>query len=167
MSENNNLDVEPPSALNELKSTSHRCNWVCGCPGVTEEPEQYPHTSWKFGVRVQGRREEPDIGKLCPWKQTSGNSWNWEGWRHGNKRLLDLLWQTSPRTWSETRPVWPWAFWTPDAWLRGSIAADLKLDATPILLWNNEVPAVEPGLPVKRRDHLDGLLPQESDNFLF
>ncbi len=68
------LDVEPPSALNELKSTNRRCNWVYVCSGVAEEPGQHPRTSWKFGVRVLGRREEPDIGKLCPLKQTSGTS---------------------------------------------------------------------------------------------
>ncbi len=99
------LDVEPPSALIELKSTNRRCNWVCGCPGVAEEPEQHPHTSWKYGVRVLGRKEEPNISKLCPWKQTSGTSCEWKGWRHESMRLLDLSWQTSSRTWSETRPA--------------------------------------------------------------
>ncbi len=99
------LDVEPPSALNELKSTNRRCSWVCGCPGVAEEPVQHPCTSWKFGVRVLGRRKEPDICKLCPWKRTSGTSCDWEGWIHGNRRLLDLSWRTSPRIWSETWPV--------------------------------------------------------------
>ncbi len=95
-------------------------------------------------------------------------SCDWEGWRHETKRLLDLSWQTSPRNWSETKPVWQWAFWTSDAWLSSSIAADIKnWMQPPILLLKNEVPAVEPGVSVKRRDHLDGLLPQESVHFLF
>ncbi len=89
------------------------------------------HSLWKYGVRVLGRREEPDIGKLCPWKRTSGTSCDWEGWIHGSKCLLDLSWQTSPQTCSETRPVWQWAFWTSDTWLSGSKAADLKSDAIP------------------------------------
>ncbi len=129
------LNVEPPSAPIELKSTNRQCNSVCGCPGVAAE----------CGVRMQGQREEPDIGIPCPWKQTSGTSCEWEGRRHVSMRLLDLSLQTSPWTWSETRPVWVWASWISVAWLSSSIDADLKWDATP-LLWNYEVPAVETGL---------------------
>ncbi len=72
-----------------------------------------------------GRREEPDIGK-----QTSGTSCEWEGWRHGSMRLLDRSWQTSPRTWSDTRPVWVWSSWTSVWRLSGSIDANLEWDAT-------------------------------------
>ncbi len=81
------LDVEPPSALNELKSTNCRCNWVCGCPGVAEEPEQHPHTSWKFGVRVLGRRDETDINMLCPKAHLRNFLW-WGRSMH----LLDRSW---------------------------------------------------------------------------
>ncbi len=84
----------------------------------------------KVRVRVQGRTEQPDIGKLRLRKQTSGTSCAEEGWRHGNMHLLDLSWQTSPWTWSETWPVWSWASWTSVAWLSGSADADLKSDAT-------------------------------------
>ncbi len=60
------LNAELLSSVNELISTKRRCGWACGCPGVTEEPEQHPHTSWKCRVRLHGRKEEPDIGTLCP-----------------------------------------------------------------------------------------------------
>ncbi len=38
------LDVEPPSALNELKSNNCQYNWVCGCPGVNTLCES---TGWE------------------------------------------------------------------------------------------------------------------------
>ncbi len=39
------LNVESPTAPIDLESTNHRYSSVCRCPGVTEEPEQRPHTS--------------------------------------------------------------------------------------------------------------------------
>lgn len=58
------LDVEPPSALIELESTNRRYNLECGCPAYGGIPEPHLHIScW---VRVQGRREVLDIGRLCP-----------------------------------------------------------------------------------------------------
>ncbi len=82
------FDVELPSALNELKSTNRRCNWVCGCPGVAGEPTPHPHTLWKYWVRVISQREEPDIGKFFPWMRTSGTSCDWEGWIYRDKPVL-------------------------------------------------------------------------------
>ncbi len=56
------------------------------------------------------------------------------------------------------------AFWT-TVWLSGSVNLDLK--RTQPLSQEHWSTAVEPGLFVSRRDHLDGLLPQESAHFLF
>ncbi len=63
------LNDKPPSALIERESTNCRCYWVCRCLVATEHM-QHPNTL--CGVRVLGLKEEPDIGKLCPQKQTSG-----------------------------------------------------------------------------------------------
>ncbi len=41
-------------------------------------------------VRVLDRREEPDIGMLCPQKRTLGTSCDTDGWIRGSMRLLDL-----------------------------------------------------------------------------
>ncbi len=46
------------------------CNSVHRCPGVTEEPEQHPWTWWMcVGTRLRWK-EELNIGKLLPRKQT-------------------------------------------------------------------------------------------------
>ncbi len=63
------LNDKQPSALIERESTNCRCYWVCRCLVATEQM-QHPNTL--CGVRVLGLKEEPDIGKLCPQKQTSG-----------------------------------------------------------------------------------------------
>ncbi len=65
-------------------------------PTLSSEREQHLDVLSKCGVRVLGRREEPDTGKLRPRKQTSGTPCEWEGWRYGGIRILDR--QTSPRT---------------------------------------------------------------------
>ncbi len=91
-----------------------------------------------------GRTEEPDTGMLCPQKRTSGTSCDTEGWICGSMRPWDLSWQTSPRIWSVARLVSKLTFWTWAAWHSHSELEDLKWDTTPILLWNYEIPAVNP-----------------------
>ncbi len=97
--------------------------------------------SWKCGVIMQGRMEEPDTGMLCPQKRTSGTSFDIEGWICGSMRPWDLSWQTSPRIWSVAWFVSKLTFWTWAAWRSHSELEDLKWDATPhpsLELWNTD-----------------------------
>ncbi len=94
--------------------------------------------SWKCGVIMLGRTDEPDIGMICHQKRTSGTSWDKKGWMCGSMRPWDLLWQTSHRIWSVARFVSKLTFFTWTAW-RSSELEDLKWDATPhpsLELWN-------------------------------
>ncbi len=81
-----------------------RRGWVCGCPRVTEEPAQYSHTSWKYRVRVQGQREEPNIDTLChrstpqvlPVMGKDGDG-KYASFRSlMNNQSSDLVWDTRP-----------------------------------------------------------------------
>ncbi len=95
-------------------------------------------------MRVLDRREEPDIGMLCPQKRTLGTSCDTDGWIRGSMRLLDLSWQ----------PVLG-----PDLWHNLPQREHLELQLTDwvvqltqiydrtqpaILLGNYEIPAVNP-----------------------
>ncbi len=62
------------------------------------------HTSCKCGVRVQGRREEPDIETLCP--QSTPQELPVMGKDGDGKYAYSRsLVTTSPRLWSETQPA--------------------------------------------------------------
>ncbi len=94
------LDAELPTDATELESNNRRCSSLCEYPKDEDAPGPHLHISWKCGVIMLGWMEEPDIGMLCPQKWTSGTSCDTEGWICGSMRPWDLLWKTSPRTWS-------------------------------------------------------------------
>ncbi len=94
------LDAELPPDATELESTNCQCSSLCEYPEDKEVPGPHLRISWKCGVIMLGRTEEPDIGMLCPQERTSGTCCDTEGWICGSMRPWDLSWQTNPRIWS-------------------------------------------------------------------
>ncbi len=92
---------------------------------TTSGSAQHPHTSWKCGVRVQGRREEPDIGTLRPQSKPQelpvmgkDGDGKYASFRSiMTNQSSDLVWDT---TCSKR------ASWTSVACLSGSVDSDLK-----------------------------------------
>ncbi len=62
-------DHELPTDVTELESTNCRYSLLCEYPEAKESSGPHLRISWKCGVIMLGRMEEPDIGMLCPKSQ--------------------------------------------------------------------------------------------------
>ncbi len=142
------LDAELLTDATELESTNHRCSSLCDSPEDEEVQGLHLCILWKRGVIMLGRTEEPDIGMLCPQKRTSGTSLyeRMEMWKYAS--LISIMTNQSSDLICGTIclkvNILNLSCMTESFRIRRSTMGCNP----PILLWNYEIPAVNPGFPV-------------------
>ncbi len=116
---------------------------------------------------ILAKRKNPILEGFAPRKRTSGASCEKEWWKHGScvlqtyrdKPVLGSDLTHDGRNSEHLEPE------SPERTIQ--VPQIQNWTQPPILPGNYEVPAVEPGLPVWRRNTLYGLLNQQGVNFLF